>query len=174
MAKDVVAEPSFYRRYKLSMNDSKNILNLKDKPELIPMLAAWHHAQWGYLNPGLSFDMRLEKMRKYLGDEPIPSTYVRVDDDYVKGSAALVDSDMESHPELSPWLASVYVKPEARGTGIGSALVKYVMQKARELGFHELFLFTSDREPFYEKLGWKTLFKEEYRGGEVTVMKIEL
>lgn len=150
------------------------ILDLREKPQQIPILAAWHYAQWGYLNPGVSLEARIEKMQKYLGDEPIPSTYLWIDGDDLIGSAALVKSDMDTHPELTPWLASVYVRPEGRGSGVGAALVNYVVQKAREQNLRELFLFTPDRENFYARLGWHTIAKEEYRGIEVTLMKIEL
>jgi hypothetical protein len=33
-----------------------------------------------------------------------------------------------------------------------------------------LYLFTPDRESFYQNLGWQVLSKEEYRGAWVTVM----
>jgi N-acetylglutamate synthase-like GNAT family acetyltransferase len=150
------------------------IINLKERPHFIPTLAAWHYVQWGYLNPGVSLETRIEKMQKYLGDEPIPSTYLWVDEDDLIGSAALVKSDMDTHPELTPWLASVYVKLEGRGSGVGAALVNHIVQKAREQNLKELFLFTPDREIFYAKLGWHTFAKEEYLGSEVTLMKIKL
>ncbi|HIJ58077.1 MAG TPA: GNAT family N-acetyltransferase [Deltaproteobacteria bacterium] len=35
---------------------------------------------------------------------------------------------MATKPELTPWLASVYVKPEARGKGVSSLLVKHIVK----------------------------------------------
>jgi hypothetical protein len=42
------------------------IINLALAPEHIPTIAAWHHAQWGYLNPGGTLESRIEKMQRYL------------------------------------------------------------------------------------------------------------
>lgn len=150
------------------------IVDLKSTPQHIPTLAAWHHEQWSHLYPGISVEQRIERMKRYLGDEPIPTMYVWVDDGEVLGSAALVASDMDTRPELTPWLASVYVSDAHRRRGIGAALVRAVMAQARELGSPELFLFTPDKEDFYAGLGWRTLAKEPYRGEPVTVMTIAL
>ncbi|NOU13132.1 MAG: GNAT family N-acetyltransferase, partial [Methylococcaceae bacterium] len=80
----------------------------------------------------------------------------------------------DTRPELTPWLASVFVAPKHRNNGVGSQLVKNVMQQAKEAGINELYLFTPDRETFYQKLGWSVLAKEDYRGHAVTVMSVKL
>ena len=151
------------------------IVDLKVVPQHIPTLAAWHHAAWSHLNPGDSIESRIERMRqRYLGAEPLPAMFVWVEGDAVLGSAALVACDMDTRPELTPWLASVYVSDAHRRRGIGAALVRTVTAKARELGFPELFLFTPDKEDFYAGLGWRIFAKELYRGDHVTVMTIVL
>lgn len=150
------------------------IVDLKSAPQHIPKLAAWHHAAWSHLNPGGSLEQRIEKMRDYLGAAPMPHMVVWVDAGEVLGSAALVACDMDTHPELTPWLANVYVSEAHRGLGIGAALVRQVTARARALGFPELFLFTPDKAHFYAGLGWHTLAQENYRGERVTVMKIAL
>ena len=47
------------------------------------------------------------------------------------GSAAIIEHDMDTRMELSPWLASVFVAPEFRKRGIGSKLVTHVMEQAK-------------------------------------------
>lgn len=150
------------------------IINLALAPEHIPTIAAWHHAQWGYLNPGGTVETRIEKMQRYLKGAAIPAMYIGVDGNQVIGTAALVESDMDSHPELSPWLASVYVNPDYRNRGFGSALVKRVVSEVEALGHSPLYLFTPDREKFYRNLGWQFIAHEPYRGSNATLMKIEI
>lgn len=150
------------------------IINLAFAPEYIPTIAAWHHAQWGYLNPGGTVESRIERMQRYLKGAPIPAMYICVDGKHLVGTAALVESDMDSHPELSPWLASVYVNPDYRKRGLGSALVKHVVSQAQIHGINPLYLFTPDQASFYKKLGWQFMAHEYYRGGEATLMKIDL
>lgn len=148
------------------------IINLRAAPEHIPTIAHWHQAQWGYLNPAGSVEQRIEKMQRYLTGVAIPSMYICVEDDKVLGTAALVESDMDSHPELSPWLASVYVHADYRNRGIGARLVNKVVAVAKALGYSPLYLFTPDQTRFYQGLGWQFIALESYRGGEATLMKI--
>jgi len=147
------------------------IFDLKEKAEHIPTLAAWHHEAWSHLNPAGSIEKRIEKMQNYLADTSVPKMFVWVEGDSVVGSAGILNSDMDTKPELTPWLASVYVKSDRRNEGIGAALVKKVMQHAQALGHAELFLFTQDKESLYKRIGWETISREEYRGELVAVMK---
>lgn len=150
-----------------------NIIDLRTAPHHIPTLAQWHHDEWSYLNPGGSVEKRIEKMRAYLDENLIPSMLIAVEEDQVFGSAALIASDMDTRPELSPWLANVYVKSDKRGSGIGAKLVKSIMDIAREHHLPCIYLFTPDQEKFYAKLGWKTISKETYRNSPVTIMQFD-
>ena len=147
------------------------IINLKDEPEHISLLAKWHHREWSYLNPGKTEAQRAEKMKCYLGDNFVPSTYLLKNGSSIIGSAAVIESDMDTHSELTPWLASVYVHPDYREQGAGSKLVQYVMDQCKRNAIKTFYLFTPGQAKFYERLGWKTLKTEEYRGTLVTIMR---
>ncbi|MBX6367029.1 MAG: GNAT family N-acetyltransferase [Rhodospirillales bacterium] len=67
-------------------------------------------------------------------------------------------STWEGRPGI--WLEDLYVTPEARGTGLGRALVADLAALAVERGFRRLDLSVLDWNPardFYEKLGIKRL-----------------
>ena len=149
------------------------IIDLREASHHLSTLARWHHEQWSDYNNNETMQQRIERMALYLDDYFIPTTYIAIEDGLL-GSAAIVDNDMESRPALTPWLASVYVKPDLRNRGIGSQLVEHVMRSSYDNGIHRLYLFTPDRADFYHKLGWQIMDKETYRGHEVTVMKAEL
>ena len=148
------------------------ISDLRDVPEHLHQLAAWHHAQWSCLNPGQSLEDRTNAMQAFLGNSFIPSTFVAIDQELL-GSAAIIENDMDTRPELSPWLASVYVKHGYRNQGIGTALVKHVIDKAIANGINKIYLFTPDRQSFYSKLGWHHMDDENYHGEDVSVMVYE-
>ncbi len=150
------------------------IFDLQQRPECLAQLAQWHHQQWRFLNPNLSLEQRIAKMQAYLDDQPIPRTFVWQQAEQLQGSAAIVDCDMDSHPELGPWLASVYVAPEFRNQGRASALVAEVQRYAQRLGYAKLYLFTPDQQTFYQRLGWRLLSKENYRQAEVSLMVLDL
>jgi N-acetylglutamate synthase-like GNAT family acetyltransferase len=149
------------------------IITLADAPGYIDTLAKWHHQQWQALNPGQTLEQRLQKMQRYLAGSFIPGAYVACDGRLL-GSAAIVECDMDSRPELSPWLASVYVDFPYRREGIGSMLVQHVIEQASLQGIKRLYLFTPDQVAFYQQLGWQVLETTTYRDAEVTVMYIDL
>jgi N-acetylglutamate synthase-like GNAT family acetyltransferase len=147
------------------------IIDLIEAPECLELLAQWHQAEWEHLNPGKTLEDRLEKMQEYLEGKEVPRTFVCKDGETVMGSAAIIESDMETRPELSPWMASVYVHDDFRGKGIGSALVKRIMEYARSIGVETLYLYTEHQEAWYQKLGWEVFAREEYLNQMVTIMK---
>ena len=151
-----------------------DIRNLTDVPQHLERLAQWHHNEWSYLNPGRTLAMRKERMQDYFSETLIPSTWVAESEGQLAGSAAIVASDMDTHPEYTPWLASVFVSPEFREQGIGAALVKQVMEEARKNGIETLYLYTPDKAGFYQKLGWQVLGEEHYHDHPVTIMSCPL
>ena len=151
-----------------------DIVNLRDVPQLLPLLAAWHHVQWEYLNPGRTLAQRIADMQPQLLDELVPSTWVAIESGAALGSASLLQHDMDTHPELAPWLASVFVAPEFRRLGIAATLVRRVMHEARAGGIDTVHLFTPDQARFYAGLGWEVVVEENYMGDRVTLMQARL
>lgn len=147
---------------------------LADRPEHIPTLAGWHFAQWGELNPANDIATRIARLQTHLQRRTIPTSFIASDEEELLGSASLVAHDLDIRPQLTPWLASVYVAPFARQQGIGRMLVERVMREARDIGVGQLFLFTLDREPFYAKLGWQLVERAVYREREIAIMRYEV
>ena len=147
---------------------------LDDYPQSIPVLARWHSKQWRHLNPCASIELYADLFQSHLGKTRIPTTFVALSGETLLGSASLIAQDMDIHPELSPWLACVYVLPEHRRRGVGSALVRRVAQEAQALGEEAVHLYTADKEGFYARLGWSVLEHAEYRGYQVAVMALKV
>lgn len=146
---------------------------LADYDELLPVLAGWHHGEWGYLHLGDTAEKRAERMKAHLGVKQVPTTFVALADGEPVGSASLVGYDMEGREDLTPWLASVYVVPEYRRRGVASALVKRVVEEARTLDIETLYLFTWERERLYTRLGWSVLERTEYKREQIVIMSIK-
>src|SRR4051794_31833752 len=119
------------------------IAYLSDHPSFIPILAQWHFNQWAYLNPANDVNRRIADMRAH-GKMQIGTTFVAIENEKPIGSASLILDDMDTRPELNPWLASVYVDTAYRNKGIGSLLVARVVEEARALAIPKLYLFTPD------------------------------
>jgi len=143
---------------------------LIDCPQHLPQVAAWIFDEWGHLTQGLTLDKVETHLQNHLNRDAIPLTVVANQDQLPVGTASLMLNDLSNRPELSPWLASVYVTPEYRKQGVGSQLVSAVEKIGHRLGVQKLYLFTPDQERFYARLGWSVLDHTEYRGEQVVIM----
>lgn len=148
------------------------IESIADHLELVPTIAEWHWTAFssGHADPTGSLETWTAGLAERTNRDSIPTTYVALIDQEPVGSVVLVDNDMATHPELWPWLAGLYVVPEHRCKGIGSALVTYCEERAREMGVAQLYLYTSAAESLYRRLGWKPMFREHYEDVLATVL----
>ena len=150
------------------------IAYLADHPQYIPAVAHWQYEEWGHLNPGDSVQGRIERLSQHTGRPGIPTTLIAVEQDTVLGSAGLVVNDLRTHPDLTPFLASVYVAPAHRRRGVATALVTQVKAAVQQLGLPVLYLITPDQQKLYARLGWQVQRDLAYRGEVVTLMVVNL
>lgn len=136
----------------------------------IDTLAAWHHAEWAHLYPIETHDDFKEHLICSAQTERIPLTVIALVDNALAGSASLITHDLDTHPELTPWLANVYVHPAFRKRGLATQLIERIMTEARGLGIETLHLFTAHQADFYARLGWRRLSEESYCGEWIIIM----
>ena len=151
-----------------------DIRYLSDEAGEISKVAGWLYQEWGHLVEGRTLDTAHEKVKQSLSPNHIPLTLVCYLDGELVGTAGLDHSDMSTHPEFEPWMVSVYVEAGHRKKGIGTALCQRIVDELKRRNLKTAYLFTPDQEKLYSRLGWKTILREEYRGEQVAIMKIEL
>lgn len=149
------------------------IVHLSERPDAVPLIARWRFEQWGGQIPGSSLQTFLDHTRISARTCGLPQTWISLDGERVTGAATLSATDMHTRPELSPWLVGVYVNADDRGRGIGSILVAYVVEQARQMSIETLWLFTPDQERFYRRLGWQTVERTHYWDEDVVIMRID-
>lgn len=136
-------------------------------------LARWHHAEWAALYAGWSEAEAFAELRAHAaGEGVLPSTLVALGEDgALLGSVSLL---VEDSPDLvdfqGPWLASLFVVPQARGCGLGQALVCALVAQAAAAGLPRLRLFTPRHRAFYERLGWSFEASARVGGQAVDVL----
>ncbi len=109
--------------------------------ELAETVARWHWEEWGHLTPTPSLDARVAGVRAQAA-----STFVTLYDGEAVGTAGLVEHDMDTQPDLGPWLA----------------------------GADTLYLYTEAAQAFWERLGWYRIADEQYLGVTVSMMCLDL
>jgi predicted N-acetyltransferase YhbS len=144
---------------------------LADRLEAAPVLAGWHHREWGDLLPGWSPEQALAELRTHTGRRQVPTTFVAVEDDRLLGSASLLVADLDGWEHLTPWVASVYVVPERRGHGIGRQLVFRAVEEAAALGIVAVYLWTAGQQAYYARMGWEFVEWAECHGRAVALMR---
>lgn len=149
------------------------IASIADHLDVVPVIAAWHFAEWGHLDPSGTLASWTEGLGQRTRREQIPTTYVALEGDKLLGSVTLVEQDMLTRPDLSPWVAGVYVAAAHRHRGIGSALVRHTVRQAAQMGVERLYLYTHPAREFYLKLGWQLLEEAVYERRPVAIMMIE-
>ena len=150
------------------------IVTLFERSQFIPVVAQWNWAEWRDLLPCASCEAFADDLRAKTRRDGIPITFLALDAGAAVGTASILADDLESRPELTPWLASLYVLPEKRGGGLGRMLVKHAVEAARGFGIGTLYLYTPGREAFYRRLGWESLEATAFRGRAITIMRRHL
>jgi GNAT superfamily N-acetyltransferase len=136
--------------------------SITERPEVHEEVARW---LWGFWGSPRNLEFYRSMVRHARPDE-IPATYIAFVDGVPAGTVSLLRADLFSRQDLSPWMADLYVCPEFRGRGIGSALQDLAIRKAKEMGYGELYLYTP-LAGYYEKKGWEHLGDEMDRDGEI-------
>jgi GNAT superfamily N-acetyltransferase len=120
-----------------------------------------------------------------------------------RDAVSLDTEDLLSHKHLSPWLVCVYTEEHYRGRGalpfpplhshrscvdslstracvhvipgLMGELLKRVLDKAREVGLSQVWLWTKDLTvPLYEKYGWVKKEGLVYQGYPISIMQVQL
>jgi GNAT superfamily N-acetyltransferase len=147
------------------------IAAVSDRPELAPVVAAWLVNAFGYPGGRTAEEITALILAPPKGPE---ETFVLFDQNKPVGTASLSHDDLKSRPDLTPWLAGVFVEPAYRGRGYATALVRHVESFALAAAIPILWLYTWTAEPMYAGLGWQRVWLEKDRGQEVVLMSRHL
>jgi GNAT superfamily N-acetyltransferase len=146
------------------------IVTLREHPELIPVVANWLWDAFWHPN-GHPLEEVRDILRECTAEIGTPQSFVLLAGDIPCGTASFVDADLEIRNDIGPWLAGVYVVPEARGQGCAQRLVAAVEDAARQAGHASLFLYTHDAQGLYLKLGWEVMEETMDARRPVTIMR---
>ena len=148
---------------------SHRIATVSDQPELAPTVARWRVEAF-FQGPG---GYTVEEMTALILAPPAgpEETFVLFDNGQPVGTAGVVRSDLDARPDLTPWLAGVFVQPASRGRGYATALVRRAEAFASAASVPVLWLYTLKAEPLYARLGWQRVGLEQENGHDVVLMR---
>lgn len=142
-------------------------------PETVPRLARWHVDAFAEVLEDWHVEHAAFELRTHVARRALPTTLVALEDGEPLGSVSLLESDLPAPDRYAPWLGSLFVRPEARGRGIGSALVRAAVAEAAALGLPCLHLWTPGQADFYRRLGWESLGMQRFEKIDACLMRID-
>ncbi len=148
---------------------------LKNHPASIPRCAEiWHEVLGKIWMPEIGIE-EIESLYYEELKPDMPLTYIALDGEIPVGSCTL-ELNGGIRPDLGPWIGDLVVDPKYQKQGIGKMLIDAITNKAAELDFHKLYLFTFDPTitDYYTRLGWKKIGMDEFKSNPVTVMEVVL
>ena len=156
---------------------SFKVVSLSEHPHHWQTAAEWSYEAWQHDFPSDTVQTYLDQ---YALAQSKPEQLLEVfaavtDKDQLLGVSTLVhDDELPDAPEPGPWLAAVFVTPDARKLGVGSALVQQVVNRARELDYPKIYLYTEHQENWYASTGWVKIRDIIFLGLHHTVMHLDL
>jgi len=146
---------------------------LKNHPHAIPRLSTiWHDVLGKIWMPEIELD-EIESLYRDEINHDMPLTYIALHDEIPVGSCTL-ELQGGIRPVLGPWIGDLVIDPHHQKRGIGKMLIDVAIQKAKDLNFEKLYLFTFDPKivQYYEYLGWRKIGIDTFKSHPVSVMEI--
>jgi GNAT superfamily N-acetyltransferase len=152
---------------------------LKNQPHVIPTLAQWLYDEWHSYDASLSKESLIHNFKMRLSNEVIPITFVVLKDSLPIGVISLKKEtapEFSDFPENAVWMGSLQVIFEERGQGVGQELLKFTQSIAAQMGYKNLYFYTSNPENvrWYTQRGAQVIEKRSFRGHQITIMWILL
>jgi GNAT superfamily N-acetyltransferase len=142
------------------------ISTLIQRPEFAHTIAQRGWSAWGQHSDMTlaSYHQGLDAM---MSNTTLPLALVAHDGETYHGSVLLITNDLEARPNLSPWLAALWVDEKYRNSGIATQLMQRCSDEARRLRFSKIYLCAKpDLRPFYLAKNWQ-LLEENVEGLDV-------
>ena len=151
------------------------IVSLKDRPEFGLIVASWIYYQWWSRDPEQSPGTVAEAFATIGRTNRVFGSFVALENSTPIGTATVLDHDVgtERRPDLTPWIAAVYVTPGMRRKGVGTSLVSHARTYAHSEGYNTIYLCASDRTPWYRHLGWQVIEQFDRNGVPTSFLKID-
>jgi GNAT superfamily N-acetyltransferase len=165
---------SVHRKFEtMRSHASVSIVSTSQRPDLVPVVARWlWDAFWH--RDGYSLEDVLRAVHTSVPVRPMPRTFILLADDEPVGTASFVADDLEERPDLTPWLAGMFVDPHARGRGYAAHLIAAVEDACRAASISTLWLYTNTAERIYARTGWQTFETVQHDGKPFALMRRDL
>lgn len=136
------------------------ISDLREQPEFRDTVAERIWRAW-WKERGFPLKHMLGRVGDSMNTKPIPFALVAHRGARFLGTASVIAADLDERPDLTPWVAAVWVDPDYRKQQIGRALVARAAADVFALGYRRVYLCAlQDRHEFYIRQGWQPIDRD--------------
>nr|WP_255466799.1 GNAT family N-acetyltransferase [Kosakonia sp. MH5] len=146
-----------------------------DHPDYLIQTTALLFNEWSHLPSWSESRQIMKRLTERNSIDNQQFTLVALDaENNVTAAGSLIYYELKDNLQRMYWLGEVITRSTHRGQGIGSALIKRIVELATERNITELWLYTPDKQSLYRSLGWKEYEQRIVAGESVTVMVMRL
>jgi GNAT superfamily N-acetyltransferase len=137
------------------------ISHLHQVPQFADTIA---HRGWSAFDSGLTLAEYRAGLEPLMKSEGVPSALVAHDKEKYLGSVLVIANDLAARPNLTPWIAALWVEPRHRSKGIAAALITEARAALAKTGIVRCYLCaTPANSPYYLARGF-TLIEDNVTG----------
>ncbi len=133
-----------------------------------------HYAHWSYYNPHMVKSVSFSKFKNLYSGRKLPLGIALYEGMNIVGFCVLKEKNIKGRSE-GPWITDALILEKYRRKYYGTKLVEAAINKLRELGYHEVYVWTDQASLFCRKLGFEyvgTTIKDQSGEGEIYTKKI--
>jgi predicted N-acetyltransferase YhbS len=162
-------------RWKEAVMPDLSIQPLEPDSPLLVRIADDQFAHWGPLTGHSSPEAYAAFLEEAARSSSLPRVLTASLEGTLLGSVNLLAYEMPIRPLLTPWMGQLFVAVKQRSRGVGAVLLDAAASYVAQLGYRQLFLFTSGTLPdYYRRKGWTDVEEVSYLGRLRTVMRLEI
>ena len=130
------------------------VTTIRMRPDLLPIVAEWLWREW-WKQKGCTLEQTQAIFAACVAETGPPQTFVLLEDEIAVATVTLARHDLDERPNLTPWLAGVFVVPEKRGRGYVDHLLTEFENACRAASIEVAWLYTNTAERVYLRAGWQ-------------------
>lgn len=139
------------------------VTTIARRPDLLPVVADWLWREF-WQRSGRSLEQTEAIYADCRAEIGAPQTFVLLAGDTPVGTVTLARRDLDERPDLTPWLAGVFVVPHARGQGYVRHLLAAFDEACQAASIKTAWLYTNTAERVYLRSGWRVAEIVERQG----------
>lgn len=130
------------------------VTTVRQRPDLLPIIAEWLWREW-WERKGRTLEETEATYAECVAERGAPQTFILLEDDIPVGTVTMARKDLDERPDLTPWLAGVFVIPDRRGRGYVRHLFAEFEKACRAAPIDVAWLYTNTAERIYLRAGWE-------------------